>query len=150
MTETKTHPALTINNINQINQIIRIPLDIGTSEYSSWAELFKIHCRAHQVLDHLTSEPPAISKDKDKEASSTLAFETWSRLDAIVLEWIFATISKDLIQTILEPNATAKQAWDRLKSIFEDNKNSRAVYFEQQFQTPVSINSPICLHIVRN
>ncbi|XP_071727382.1 uncharacterized protein [Rutidosis leptorrhynchoides] len=107
-----------------------IKLEVETSQYNSWAELFKIHCRAHDVIDHLTSDkPPADSSSKEPAISP----EVWVRQDAIVLQWIYATISKDLLHTILEANTTAKQAWDRLQSIFQDNKGSRAVALEHKF-----------------
>ncbi|GKD18207.1 retrovirus-related pol polyprotein from transposon TNT 1-94 [Tanacetum coccineum] len=44
-----------------------------------------------------------------------------------------STISNDLLHTILAPDSTAQQAWDCLKSIFQDNKHSRALYLEQKF-----------------
>ncbi|XP_037492804.1 uncharacterized protein LOC119369917 [Jatropha curcas] len=56
-----------------------------------------------------------------------------SQLDATVLQWIYGTISVDLLNTILETDSTAQNAWDRLKGIFQDNKNSRALYLENQF-----------------
>ncbi|XP_071712847.1 uncharacterized protein [Rutidosis leptorrhynchoides] len=59
--------------------------------------------------------------------------ETWNRFDAIVLQWIYATISKDLLQTILHPDTTAKKAWERLRSIFSDNQNSRALALHNRF-----------------
>ncbi|XP_021744871.1 uncharacterized protein LOC110710840 [Chenopodium quinoa] len=33
----------------------------------------------------------------------------------------------------MEPDSTAKEAWDRLRDIFQDNQNSRAVTLEQEF-----------------
>ncbi|KAK9136238.1 hypothetical protein Syun_015568 [Stephania yunnanensis] len=59
----------------------------------------------------------------------------WSTLDATVLSWIYATISNDLLHTILEPDATAMEAWNRLRDIFQDNKYSRAVILEHDFST---------------
>nr|GEW09375.1 hypothetical protein [Tanacetum cinerariifolium] len=44
-----------------------------------------------------------------------------------------STIFNDLFHTILAPDSTAQQACDRLKTIFQDNKHSRALYLEQQF-----------------
>ncbi|XP_074318189.1 uncharacterized protein LOC141654984 [Silene latifolia] len=89
----------------------------------SWAELFLNTARAFDVLDHVAPPKDAVLK-KDGN---------WDRLDAIVKQWIYRTISIDLLHTILEPGATAQQAWDRLKDIFNDNQNSRAVTLEQQF-----------------
>ncbi|CAJ2679757.1 unnamed protein product [Trifolium pratense] len=39
------HPALTVNNIRNF---IPITLEMETSHYSSWAELFKIHCTVYE------------------------------------------------------------------------------------------------------
>ncbi|XP_074287836.1 uncharacterized protein LOC141612991 [Silene latifolia] len=81
--------------------------------------------RAFDVIDHI--EPPmdaVIEKDAQ-----------WTRLDAIVKQWIYSTISLDLLHTILEPGATAQAAWNRLKDIFVDNQHSRAVLLEQQFSS---------------
>ena len=132
MTEsTKFHPAITVTNIKNL---IPITLEMEKSQYSSWAELFKIHCRAYQVIDHIITPPaPVASSSKDKETTDPISPETWARLDAIVLQWIYSTISNDLLHTILAPDSTAKQAWDHLKGIFQDNKNSRALYLERQF-----------------
>lgn len=125
MADSKLHPALTITNIRNL---IPITLEMEKSQYTSWSELFKIHCRAYQVLDH-------IIKPTNQEPSSSAPTESWSRIDAIVLQWIYGTISNDLLHTILTPDTTAIQAWDRLAGIFQDNKNSRALYLERQFAT---------------
>jgi len=44
--------------------------------------------------------------------------ELWSHLDAVVLQWIYSTISNDLLHTIIETNVKAQQAWEQLASIF--------------------------------
>ena len=59
--------------------------------------------------------------------------ELWLILDATVLQWIYATISHDLLHTILEPDTTAMEAWNRLCDIFQDNKHFRAVTLEYDF-----------------
>ncbi|XP_020275869.1 uncharacterized protein LOC109850301 [Asparagus officinalis] len=121
-------------------------------QYSSWAELFKTTTRAYQVIEHII--PPITAADSsdfdaddgnnvaDKTTDTTVAkttetsaddASTWQRLDAVVLQWIYDTISNDLLHTIIEPDSTAQQAWDCLDDIFQDNKNSRAVYLENQF-----------------
>ncbi|CAL0312426.1 unnamed protein product [Lupinus luteus] len=94
-----------------------------------WAELFKIHARSTKVLDHIL--PPANSTAT--APSTAEEKELWSTLDATVLSWIYATISSDLLHTIIEPDSTAMEAWDRLRDIFQDNQHSRAVALEQEF-----------------
>ena len=45
-----SHPALTVSNIATF---IKVTLDIEKGQYITWSELFKIHARAYQVLDHI-------------------------------------------------------------------------------------------------
>ncbi|KAJ9562600.1 hypothetical protein OSB04_007760 [Centaurea solstitialis] len=133
----KTHPAVTVTNIKNF---IPFTLEMESGQYTSWAELFRIHCRAFQVANHINSSaaPPrstpssstATEADKTKVASE---FEAWSRLDAIVLQWIYSTISNDLLHTILKPNTTASQAWTALENIFQDSRNTRAIYLDSKF-----------------
>ncbi|XP_074298318.1 uncharacterized protein LOC141629173 [Silene latifolia] len=114
------HPAYSVSNIKNFVPII---LENENVHYASWAELFLNTARAFDVLDHIA--PPA-NAVLNKDAQ-------WDRLDAIVKQWIYSTISLDLLHTILEPGASAQKAWNRLKDIFNDNQNSRAVMLEQQF-----------------
>ncbi|XP_057249529.1 uncharacterized protein LOC130590883 isoform X1 [Beta vulgaris subsp. vulgaris] len=119
------HPALAVSNIKNN---IPILLEMENVQYATWAELFKVHARSHRVLHHIIApkEPSAApSSDTDKDL--------WATLDATVLQWIYSTISTDLLHTIIEPDATAMATWNRLRDIFQDNQNSRAVALEQEF-----------------
>ncbi|XP_021721479.1 uncharacterized protein LOC110689038 [Chenopodium quinoa] len=92
-------------------------LDRDKVQYSNWVELFECHANAYNVLDHIdlkTSRPTGLSDD------------IWKRLDSIVINWIYGTISRDLLETILCKGATAQEIWDKLKAIFQDNKTTRA------------------------
>jgi hypothetical protein len=120
------HPALTVPNITNF---IKIKLDIEKSQYNTWSELFKIHATAYQVIDHIIPPTAETSDTSLKQTDPAL----WSRLDAVVLQWIYGTISDDLLNTIIERNSTAEMAWNRLFDIFFDNKHSRALYLEQEF-----------------
>ncbi|KAL9234053.1 hypothetical protein vseg_008969 [Gypsophila vaccaria] len=118
--KTPFHPAYSVSNIKNY---VQITLEAENVHYASWAELFLNTARAFDVIDHIAPPKDAvITKDAQ-----------WNRLDAIVKQWIYSTISIDLLHTILEPGATAQGAWDRLKDIFNDNKHTRAVMLEQQF-----------------
>ena len=117
------HPAFTVNNIKNF---IPITLDQEETQYASWVELFHIHTCAYNVLDHIDSTVP-----RPTDIDSL----TWKRLDASVKQWIYGTISKDLLHTIMKPGATAMELWISLEEIFQDNKHTRAVYLEEQFNT---------------
>ncbi|XP_076921154.1 uncharacterized protein LOC143582492 [Bidens hawaiensis] len=134
--ESKLHPAITVSNIKYVVPIV---VDNETGQYTSWSELFKIHCREYQVYDHLLAKPTpaAASASKEKQtaeeaAAGLAAADLWDRLDAIVLQWIYGTISLDLLNTILKPNTTAHEAWTTLETLFQDNKSSRAINLTQK------------------
>lgn len=51
-TSPPVHPAFTISNITYF---IKITLSLKKVKYNTWFELFKIHARVHQVIDHIIS-----------------------------------------------------------------------------------------------
>ncbi|XP_021980158.1 uncharacterized protein LOC110876287 [Helianthus annuus] len=134
--ETKLHPAVTVSNIKTA---IPVTLEMETGHWSTWSELFQLHCKAFQLYDHLlppVADTPKPSTDKDKTTGdSSSAKELWERLDSIVLQWIYGTISQDLVHTIIKPGATAYHAWTTLENLFQDNKSARALHLRHRFTT---------------
>ncbi|XP_021988610.1 uncharacterized protein LOC110885231 [Helianthus annuus] len=133
--DTKLHPASTVTNIKSL---VPVTLEMDSGLYTSWSELYRLHCRAFQVIQHLSPKPEPESSsskttEKEKETTTKHADDSWDRLDAIVLQWIYATISSDLLHTILKPNATAHDAWVALENISHDNKSSRAIHLLHKF-----------------
>ncbi|KAK4727238.1 hypothetical protein R3W88_032155 [Solanum pinnatisectum] len=120
------HPALAVSNIKNH---VPITLEMENVQYSTWAELFKIHARSHWIIDHII--PPAAGTEKRPQQEEDK--ELWSTFDATVLQWLYATISHDLLHTILEPDTTMMEAWNHLRDLFQDNKHSRAVTLEYDF-----------------
>jgi len=120
------HLALVVSNIKNH---IPIVLEIEKDQYGIWAELLRIHARSHRVLHHIVP-----SKDKSTlEDTSSAEYEQWTSLDSIVLQWIYSTISNDMLTTTLEPDTTVMEVWNRLADIFQDNQNARVVTLEQEF-----------------
>jgi len=143
----KFHPALTITNVKSL---IPITLDAEHGMYHSWAALFTILVRVHDLHHHIIS--PTEANEVASYAASKAADPTlWKRLDAAVLQWIYGTISTDLLHAILLKDDTAQGAWARLESMFQDNKVSRATHLEEEladlnFENFSSIDS-YCNHI---
>lgn len=63
------------------------------------------------------------------------SYDSWSKIDAIVLQWIYYTLSDDLLPRVLDDDSTAQQAWDKIRAIFLNNMNSRAAALELEFTT---------------
>ncbi|XP_076939284.1 uncharacterized protein LOC143607891 [Bidens hawaiensis] len=68
--------------------------------------------------------------DKEKGPAAPPPEESWKRLDAIALQWIYGIISMDLLQTVIKKNTRAYDAWIALENLFQDNKSSRSLYLQ--------------------
>ncbi|KAJ0445590.1 hypothetical protein HanIR_Chr16g0844641 [Helianthus annuus] len=115
------HPAYTVTNIqNKVRT-----LDGTSVTYSSWVKLFKLHAKAYKVLDHIdgTTAP----KEGDDE------YDSWQEIDALILQWIYATLSDEYLVRVLETDAMARATWVKLEGIFLNNKGSRATTLEHDF-----------------
>ncbi|XP_021995678.1 uncharacterized protein LOC110892844 [Helianthus annuus] len=124
--ESKIHSATTVSNIKTL---ILITLEIESRQYNSWATLFKLHCKSFLVFDHIKNKPENTSSSSD----TTKPSDDWERLDAIVLQLIYSTISNDLLHTIINKTATAYDAWVAIENLFHDNKSGRAIHHMHKF-----------------
>ncbi|XP_076894545.1 uncharacterized protein LOC143546872 [Bidens hawaiensis] len=115
------HPTYSVNNIQSK---IRT-LDGTTVTYSACIKLFKFHATAYRVLNHLDDTPPPADTDP--------TYPAWKELDALVSQWIYSCVSDDLLQRILDTDASARQTWLKLEKIFLSNKRAKAAALETQF-----------------
>ncbi|XP_022019534.1 uncharacterized protein LOC110919570 [Helianthus annuus] len=79
----------------------------------------------YKVLDHIDDTPAPDSAD--------LQYQSWKELDALVSQWIYSTISDDLLTRVLDTDATARTTWLKLEKIFLSNKQAKVVALESRF-----------------
>ena len=115
------HSAIAVSNIRNNIQLI---LDKKTVPYASWSVLFINVAKSHRVLNHI---------DEKIARPTGIDDEMYSQLDAAVLNWIYSTISQELLVSVLAADNTALSAWTKLKAMFHDNKSTRAVHLEREF-----------------
>ncbi|KAJ0799917.1 putative RNA-directed DNA polymerase [Helianthus annuus] len=115
------YPVYTVTNIQHMVRV----LDGTKVSYSQWVKLFQLHARGYEVLCHIDGTGAPDKADPE--------YTTWLKIDSIVLQWIYGTLSDDLLVRVLETESTAQEAWDRIKKIFLNNKGSRAAALEQEF-----------------
>ncbi|KAJ9550050.1 hypothetical protein OSB04_022593 [Centaurea solstitialis] len=115
------HPAFTVTNVHQK---IRI-LDGKKTPYSNWVKLFKNHLKIYKILHHVDGTPPPSKEDPANDA--------WAELDALILQWIYSTVSDEILNRILDDDTTSLKAWLQIQGIFINNKHARAATLEQQF-----------------
>ncbi|XP_024986570.1 uncharacterized protein LOC112521811 [Cynara cardunculus var. scolymus] len=108
------HPVYTVTNIQHKVRV----LDGVKVSYSSWVKLFMLHAKGYDVLQHIDgfSAPAKTSTD----------YPSWEKIVAVVLQWIYGTLSDDLLVRVLVDDSTAFEAWQRVKNLFVNNKGSRA------------------------
>ncbi|XP_074314642.1 uncharacterized protein LOC141649869 [Silene latifolia] len=119
------HSVLAINNIKHH---VSVTLSMDNDQYRLWVALFTNYAKANRVLHHIIDpkgKAPKPITDDEKEQ--------WEIVDATVLQWIYATVSNELLQTVVEDDSTAMECWNRIRDIFQDNQHSRAVTLEQDF-----------------
>lgn len=120
MEKTKLHSAFAITNVKNIIQVM---LDYDFGLYLSWSALFIMQARVHNVLDHII---PSIGVQARSEASTVKANDPdlWNRLDVVVLQWMYVTITQDILHFVLVINNTIELCWNRIVVMFNDNKHS--------------------------
>ncbi|XP_074310095.1 uncharacterized protein LOC141642562 [Silene latifolia] len=117
--------------VTQIRNHVTVTLGMDNDQYPLWVALFTNHAKSTRVLHHIippkSGKPAPPATDDEKEM--------WETIDAMVLQWIYATVSTDLLETIVEPDSTAMECWKWIEDIFQDNQHSRAVTLEQEFSS---------------
>ncbi|XP_074300003.1 uncharacterized protein LOC141631201 [Silene latifolia] len=101
------HPTLAVANIKNH---VTVVLGMDNDQYPLWVALFTNHAKSNRVLHHIVKpksggpKPPVTDEER----------EMWDVLDATVLQWIYATVNNDLLETIVEEESTAMECWNRL------------------------------------
>ncbi|XP_010442221.1 PREDICTED: uncharacterized protein LOC104725288 [Camelina sativa] len=111
--------------ITQIRAYIFVTLDLNKLNYEVWRELFETHCLSFSVLGHI-----------DGSSSLTpMTEKRWKERDGLVKMWIYGTITDSLLDTIIKVGCTARDLWISLENLFRDNKEARALQFENELRT---------------
>ncbi|XP_076887925.1 uncharacterized protein LOC143538207 [Bidens hawaiensis] len=132
-TISKTNPLHPVYTVTNIQNKVRT-LDGKTLTYASWVKLFTLHARGYEVLSHIDGTPAPGNDDP--------SFPSWQKIDSIVLQWIYGTLSDELLERVLENDSTAYEAWNRVKKIFHNNRGPRVAALEQKFVSMKLRNTP--------
>ncbi|KAJ9556387.1 LOW QUALITY PROTEIN: hypothetical protein OSB04_011001 [Centaurea solstitialis] len=104
------HPEYTVTNIENKVHV----LDVTKVSNSSWVKLFQLHELGYDVLNHIDGTK-APAEDSDEYAA-------WRKVDAIVLQWIYGSLSDELLIRVLESKSTTFEAWTGIKNLFHNKK----------------------------
>jgi hypothetical protein len=110
--------------IQNIRHLIPIVLDLQSSNYSKWRGYVLLVLGRFMLKDHVLND------------ASRLHDPAQSRMDCVVVTWIFNTISTDLLDIIHERDGiSARAAWLGLEQQFLNNRESRAMLLDAEFRT---------------
>ncbi|CAH1433712.1 unnamed protein product [Lactuca virosa] len=88
-------------------------------------EVFQIPGVTYNVVDHIDDTKPTEETDE--------GYTQWKEIDTLVLQWIYATVSDEVLGRILDIKTTARAAWLRIQKIYHINKGSRVAALEGEF-----------------
>jgi len=110
--------------VQNIKNLILIVLDLQSSNYSKWRGYVLLILGRFALKDHVL-----INDSHPYDPA-------WSRMDCVVLSWLFNTISADLMDVVHERDGlTARAAWLGIEQQFLNNRKSRAMLLDAEFRT---------------
>ncbi|GKB84572.1 hybrid signal transduction histidine kinase M [Tanacetum coccineum] len=119
--------------ITNLYILVPVKLNIDEMNYSSWEYFFQHLCKGHKLLDLLFGKQ---STSEVESSALPAPDEEWLKIDNIVLSWIFTTIAKPLQSRIVDAKPqTAKEAWDLLAHIFQDNKRTCSIALKVELRS---------------
>lgn len=109
-------------SVLNVKALVPITLDIAAANYSKWRGLFLVTLGKYALTDHVFSN----------------AFYPnhahWLQMDCVVLGWLYGSISVDLLETVMTPNATARLVWLALENQFLGNREQHALHLSAKFR----------------
>ncbi|KAL4566039.1 hypothetical protein LXL04_030148 [Taraxacum kok-saghyz] len=91
--------------------------------YDTWKTLFERFCVSFGLQTHILEQPP------------TTRTPAWEKEDALLTLWLYGTLSPSLLPTVLEPSATTHDIWNTLQTLFQTNKDNRAIELNHELRT---------------
>ena len=85
--------------VQNIRSLVPVVLDIAAGNYTRWSEQFLLVLGKFSLQDHVLLDNPLAT------------YPDWARMDCVVRSWIYGTISNDLVETVMMPDASACSIW---------------------------------------
>lgn len=83
-------------------------------------------CGKFGLLSHIDGTAEARPNDAD-----------WVQADSCIRTWLNTSMADDVSDMAVEPDQTARELWVRTCSLFNANRDTRAVFLRQQFHSMV-------------
>lgn len=112
-------PPATIQMVD-ISSRVPVTLDHQSkvSNYSNWRCLFQAIFAKHDLGQHVAARIRCADRTPE-----------WNMNDATITKWIYATCSRELQNTVTQPEETAFDVWTTIEGLFGDNNRTRSRAF---------------------
>ncbi|XP_020147438.1 uncharacterized protein [Aegilops tauschii subsp. strangulata] len=130
-------PSSVLQTID-IRHHVPITLDLHAGNCAQWRRFFFTIVGMFGVRDHLVA--PAAPRRRDPE---------WVMVDHCIVHWLYATISPELLDAVMQPDDTADILWGAIEEIFRANQLSRAVYIDAEYHAVVQGDLTVMQYFAR-
>ncbi|PWA64003.1 hybrid signal transduction histidine kinase M [Artemisia annua] len=107
-----------------ITNKVPIKLNLEKHNYTSWSSFFIIHLGSIGLKSHV-----------EKSASSSTPDPEWCKHDDLIKMWILGSLCDSLQEQVVSTPGNAKDLWDHLEKLFHDNKDARAINFDNELRS---------------
>jgi hypothetical protein len=117
-------PASSLQTIN-IKSHVPAVLDIVSPNYPEWRCFFDSVLGKFGLCSHVDAAPTAAQR----------ADPEWLMIDQCLVNWIYNTITRDILRIVRIPDAPAHTIWTAIVDLFRDHQLHRAVYLDAEFRS---------------
>ena len=119
-------PHVSAADIRDLNIDARVPvrLDRVGATYYAWKTYFGLVFREYYLTEHIDGSVDPAAAGADPE---------WSAIEATLIRWLYHTVSKDIFHTIVADGDDPYTVWNKINTLFTDNKLQRRVLLQQEF-----------------
>ena len=118
-------PSATALMMVNIKSHVLVVLDIVQPNYQEWRCFLDSVIGKFGLLPHIQA-PPTAAQRADPE---------WMMKDQCLVNWLFNTMTRDVMRIVRVPGASAFEIWTAIVNQFRDHQLHRAVYLEAEYRS---------------
>ncbi|KAM0899433.1 hypothetical protein ACQ4PT_021299 [Festuca glaucescens] len=104
----------------RIRDHVLVTLDYEKENYGIWSRQFLTALSKFGLRDHIDGSPAQGTSD-------------WVLNDFAIVSWYDGTVTPSTLAIVEPRNATALSLWRAIRSVFRDNRDTRATYLRDEF-----------------
>lgn len=110
-----------------------VPTVLDYTNYTLWRELFLPMFKGYGAYGFIDGSYPCPEPAIRDENGDSVAFQQWIQVDSIILSWIQATISQQILQEIIliksNRGLTCRDAWLKIEQLIHNQVRSHMLCY---------------------